>query len=231
VINLESQLLEKIDNASIQNNPFEHFEIRSFLPDHIYDDFIHQLPETQHYTPLMHKKTLVNGQPTRYEIALNRIPQNNGSTKKIVDFFYSSTFKDAVLKKFDVAIQVQPYPHLYRDLSGFQLPPHTDIPEKTITFGFYLPKDDRFEASGLDLFEQAGSSFSPIKKIKYLPNTAFAFLRSGKSWHGASHKPECIYERNSLFVTFYNKSNTIEGKICVNDPNMDRRAINLDQGR
>lgn len=146
---------------------------------------------------------------------------------EIIEALCSEQFKSLLLDKFESHLDVTPYPHLYKDLSGFNLPPHTDIVEKAITFGWYLPEDDKYMASGLGLFVESGGRFKEFKKIHYKPNIAFAFLRSSNSWHGATHNPLSVYERNSLFLTFYRRDHCKDGSLLISDPNIDRKEIKV----
>lgn len=232
--NFKNYMLTKIVNSKLMESPFKHFEIDDLLPEPLYKEFINTLPKLENYEPLMHQQTLIDGKPTRFELALpndfNKIKEifNNYSlVHELVDAFCSVEFKSALLQKFGVNFDVIPYPHLYRDLSGFELPPHTDIIEKAITLGWYLPADESYPDSGLGLFTKNDGAFIRTKIIEYKPNKAFAFLRSSNSWHGANHKISDSYERNSLFITFYHEKASRNGKLIINDPNVERKEIEL----
>ncbi len=77
------------------------------------------------------------------------------------------------------------------------------------------------------MYEKVGGELVSFKRIDYVSNKAFAFMRSESSWHGAEHKPKLKYDRNSLFVTFYNKAFYSDGFINIHDPNVDRGQINI----
>lgn len=227
---------QKILDAKLTNKPFKFFEIQDFVPDEYYKSFIFTLPKLALYKPLRHKGTLKNGNPTRFELSLsfekgafdlNSVFPGSEAAAEVIEALCSERFKSLLLDKFDSTLEVTPYPHLYKDLAGFNLLPHTDIVEKAITFGWYLPENERYRESGLKLFTRTSSSFKEFKKIHYTPNTAFAFLRSDNSWHGATHHPSMPYERNSLFVTFYRKSHYKNGALLVNDPNVNRKEIRI----
>lgn len=58
-----------------------------------------------------------------------------------------------------------PYPHLYKDFAGFDLPPHTDIVEKAMTFGWYLPEGADYKESGLGLFVKVKVALKSLEKF------------------------------------------------------------------
>jgi hypothetical protein len=227
---------QKVLEAELTSKPFKFFEMKDFVPDEYYKSFISVLPKLDLYKPLMYRSTLKNGSPTRFELSLSlekdsidlsSIFSGSEAAIDIIETLCSERFKSLLLDKFGSTLDVAPYPHLYKDLAGFNLPPHTDIVEKAITFGWYLPEDEKYRESGLGLFIKTENEFKEFKKIHYRPNAAFAFLRSNDSWHGATHNPSVPYERNSLFVTFYRKNYYRDGALLVNDPNVDRKEIKI----
>lgn len=234
--NLIDYISQKIVNAELLNNPFKHFEINDLIPEKHYKSFICALPKITLYNPLAHRDAFKQGCATRFELSLSfenrhleidRIFSKNKTATDIVDAFCSERFKSLLLDKFESTLEVTPYPHLYKDLAGFHLPPHTDIVEKAITFGWYLPENALFKDSGLGLFTKTSCEFKEVKRIPYIPNKAFAFLRSSDSWHGVRHSPSTSYERNSLFVTFYRRNHYSNGSVLVSDPNLDRKEIKI----
>lgn len=227
---------QKVTGAELVSDPFSFFEVKDFVPAELYREFISSLPALDLYKPLMHKSTLRNGSSTRFELPLSlegisidhgKVFSKSKVSIDIVELFCSEPFKRLLLGKFGSDLDVTPYPHLYKDFAGFDLPPHTDIVEKAMTFGWYLPESADYKESGLRLFVKSEGGFEEFRRIPYEPNVAFAFLRSGDSWHGATHHPSVSYERNSLFVTFYRKSHYRDGALLVNDPNVDRKEIRI----
>lgn len=235
---ITDHIAKKVLGAKVNTEPFKFFVVKNLIPNKYYQVLIKNLPELKFYEPLMHRHTLIKGKPTRFELSLSH--KNGLST--LSDFFPGSTipieiigvlrsewFKNLVLEKFESSLDVTPYLHLYKDMAGFNLPPHTDIVEKAITFGWYLPGDCKHSESGLKLFRKKGLEFEAFWTIPYEPNTAFAFLRSDSSWHGATHHPCVSYDRNSLFITFYKKKYYTDGHLLVDDPNVERKEINIDE--
>ncbi|SCW45612.1 hypothetical protein [Pseudomonas sp. NFACC05-1] len=227
---------QKITDAELVSEPFKFFEVKDFVPAGAYREFISNLPVLDLYKPLMHKSTLRNGDSTRFELPLSlegvsvdlgNVFSGSKVAIDIVELLCGERFKCLLLGKFGSDLEVTPYPHLYKDFAGFDLPPHTDIVEKAMTFGWYLPENAECKDSGLGLFVRSKDGFEEFRRIPYEPNVAFAFLRSSDSWHGAKHHPGVSYERNSLFVTFYLKSHYRDGALFVNDPNVDRKEIRI----
>ncbi|WP_134926274.1 hypothetical protein [Pseudomonas fluorescens] len=233
---LMEYISQKIADAELVSEPFSFFEVKNFVPEEFYREFISSLPALGLYKPLMHKSTLKDGSSTRFELPLflencsvdlGSVFSGSKMAIDIVEFLCGEQFKRLLLEKFGSGLDVTPYPHLYKDFAGFDLPPHTDIVEKAMTFGWYLPESAEHKKSGLGLFLRNEGGFEEFRKIPYEPNVAFAFLRSNDSWHGATHHPSISYERNSLFVTFYRRSHYRDGALLVNDPNVDRKEIKI----
>jgi len=236
MIELFEIIEQKISCASLVSKPFSFFEINELIPSGLYEELISNLPDIGSYKPLSHRETLLNGVPTRFEMPLSFEDLHREVTQAfcncplagdLLEVFCSDAFVEVLLKKFGLSADLIPYPHLYRDQAGFKLPPHTDIEEKAITFGWYLPTDTSHVESGLKLYERVSEEVVSFKRIDYVPNKAFAFMRSENSWHGAEHAPKSQYDRNSLFVTCYNKKFYSDGHLSVRDPNVDRSEINI----
>lgn len=236
---LMEYISKKIADADLVSKPFKFFEVKDFVPERCYSAFVSSLPALDLYKPLMHRSTLKNGRPTRFELPLSledcsadlgNVFLGSKVSIDVVEFLRGEQFKSLLLSKFGSSVDVTPYPHLYKDFAGFDLPPHTDIVEKAITFGWYLPRSDECKDSGLGLFVKNEDGFEEFRKIPYAPNVAFAFLRSNNSWHGATHHPNAPYERNSFFVTFYRKNHYRNGALLVNDPNVSRKEIRIYEG-
>ena len=164
---------QKTLDAKVVGRPFSFFEMSDFIPQEYYRSFISALPSLDLYKPLMHKKTLKNGSPTRFELSLaleegamglRSIFAEGEVAIEIVEALCSEKFKSLLLGKFESDLDVTPYPHLYKDLAGFNLPPHTDIAEKAITFGWYLPENDKHKESGLRLFVESDGKLKEFKK-------------------------------------------------------------------
>ncbi|MCP1453070.1 hypothetical protein QMK47_28060 [Pseudomonas sp. P9_35] len=233
---LMEYVFQKVTDAELVGEPFKFFEVKDFVPAGFYKEFISSLPVLDLYKPLMHKSTLRNGSSTRFELPLSlegvsvdlgNVFSGSKVAIDIVELLCGEQFKRLLLDKFGSDFEVTPYPHLYKDFAGFDLPPHTDIVEKAMTFGWYLPESTEHKNSGLGLFVRSNGGFDEFRRIPYEPNVAFAFLRSNDSWHGAKHHPSVSYERNSLFVTFYLKNHYRDGALFVNDPNVDRKEIRI----
>ncbi|WP_248768389.1 hypothetical protein [Pseudomonas sp. MWU12-2345] len=233
---LSKTIEEKISGASLASSPFSFFELDELIPNALYKKFISHLPDIEHYKPLPHKDTFLNGKPTRFEMSLSFETPHQDVTRSfgncpiaghLVEIFCSNRFATTLLEKFNLTTDLIPYPHLYRDQAGFHLPPHTDIEEKAITFGWYLPVDTSHIDSGLKLYEKSNGKFVNFKTIEYVPNKAFAFMRSENSWHGVKHTPQYQYDRNSLFVTFYDKAFYSNGSLTIRDPNVERNQIKI----
>lgn len=93
---------------------------------------------------------------------------------------------------------------LLRDLPGYFIRPHRDIPRKVLTAQFYLPADDRGAALGTQFYRRApGGALERAATVPHLPNTGCAFPVTADSWHGVDPVPEGAPPRDSLMLIWY----------------------------
>ena len=229
---LEIILSSRICDAAIEREPFEHIVIKDFAPPVVYQEFVAALPETRNYVPMTHHDTYAAGRASRLELHLPRDRRElaaifSGAPSGIdaLGFLGSDTLSDQLKAKFRIATDCVSHSNLYRDLEGFDLKPHTDIPDKVITLGWYLPRDASNAESGLALYAETPRGFVRRSLIPYIPNLVFAFARTDASWHGARHACREPDERNSLFVTLYRRSALEGDTLVLADPNIPDRRI------
>lgn len=73
-----------------------------------------------------------------------------------------------------------------QDTDGFWLEPHTDIGAKIFTLLIYISDGPGHDQLGTDIYE---SPDKPVGATCALPNYAFAFVPSDKTWHGFEKRP------------------------------------------
>ena len=146
------------------------------------------------------------------------------SWQELLNILTSQEFINVLKTKLDVIHDVTPSVVLYRDFGGFRLEPHTDIIEKKITFGLYLPRDISQRSLGFNIISKNDNAqFVTVKTVEYTPNKALFFKVSENSWHNAENTNEG-FERNSLFVHFYGTEYVKNNKIVFTDKNVDRQV-------
>lgn len=119
-------------------------------------------------------------------------------------------FYDEIMARGVRSLNIETEAMPMRDFAGYSIGPHTDSPKRLITMmvylsedsdhghvgrSFYAPKDPFTLAvghthHGFDKFEQVGAA-------RYLPNSAFGFLRSDNSFHGVTPMQD-EYQRDTV---------------------------------
>jgi len=107
-------------------------------------------------------------------------------------------------------------PTLYREVEGFEIPPHPDTRKKVVTMHLYLPADRNQLELGTALYRRRllawplgawQRRFEKVKQFPFAPNSGYAFVVNNavtkKSWHGREKLPPGAGVRNTLLNTFY----------------------------
>lgn len=134
----------------------------------------------------------------------------------------SDLWRSTLLSKFDREIKERFGSHyenvtfsssaeLIRDRTKYSIGPHTDHPIRVVTLLFYFPRtqeqahlgtsvyqhtDPTFECEGF--IHHPFDSFVKLHSAPFLPNSAFGFVRSGRSFHGVEPILDGDVERNLL---------------------------------
>lgn len=100
---------------------------------------------------------------------------------------------------------------IVRDRTRYSLGPHTDSPSKVLSFLFYLPADAARSHLGTSVYvpRQAGftcaggphydyAGFRRMLTMPYVPNSLFAFMKTGNSFHGVEPIEEPDVRRDLL---------------------------------
>lgn len=160
-------VLDAIRRAQIVQDPFPHIFIERIFPDDVYAKVVHALPPASAFTRADYAGTArwksVRRSNARNEYGLiypdaDRVP----AFAEVTAFVRSDVFARALLEKFsaagsrgpgsaipadkheyftDGATRYELLVDLYRDLPGYEIPPHPDAHPKIVTFLFYLSPD------------------------------------------------------------------------------------------
>ena len=100
---------------------------------------------------------------------------------------------------------------LSRTKSLFMLGPHTDMPHRIISIVFYLPESDQTTLPGTSIYEPRDATFEcpggphhgfenfrKLATIRFKPNTAFAFFKTPKAFHGVEPWAEPEFARDTM---------------------------------
>lgn len=195
---------KKLKDSKVCNEPFEHYIIEDFLHPEIFQKIdIFVKDQKNELRPK-------NNQDERKIININDMDPNHQEFKTDVSvvprFFNSLELKVQFTDFMKKHIKHESWEErdtdigalYFEDSLGYQLPPHTDVPQKLITCLIYCADDDESPDMGTSLFKlKKGfradrekyhwydfSQFDEIKRIPYKPNTALLFSPSNTSFHG-----------------------------------------------
>ena len=167
-------------------------------------------PETRLVLPLTPEHVAALPEPCR------------GFWDETARLFLSGQFGHMVLQKFGglltqrfenlAAVQFRHEALVIQDRTNYFLGPHTDNPTKVLSFLFYLPADDTQPHLGTSMylpkdpsFTSPGSEdhygfekFNRLLTMPYVPNTLFAFMKTGNAFHGVEPIADANVERALL---------------------------------
>jgi hypothetical protein len=211
--------LSQIQFAVIDPNPSENWYTRDALPDGLYRELLSNLPDDADYHDITHPEAMLpDGRCTRKLLDLSDetisrlAPSKRAFWQRILPQLTSRELTQALTEKFADRLhqrfganipELVPVPILYRDYPGYRISVHPDTDTKVITMQFYLPSDDSQRHLGTSFHGPAKDGYPILKTNDFLPNAAYAFVRTDISLHSVSLIGEHEQPRNSLALTFY----------------------------
>ena len=220
---VESEFVAAVDHSALREHPFDHIYMEDLLDPETYAALLAAMPDRKYYHELRHRDALrPDGRSTRlrmylYPELLERLPdEQRRAWMPIAEALCSEKLEDAFKNKFRAAlehrfkkpverIELYPIPILLRDLPGYRIGIHSDVPTKAITVQFYLPRDASQRGIGTIFHEgQKGEAAERTMQMPFMPASGYAFpVTAKKSWHSAATTTERDGERVSMMVTYY----------------------------
>lgn len=211
---------QRIRSAKVSTNPYPHVYVTDVYPTNVYacirrfmpggDDAAHLAgiyrrtqKKPRFSIPLRDDKgpfSTSNKRSTAVKALANLKFWNEFSKymggAKILDAWLS-LFQSTLKKRIGSRSNKKLYysMDLTRDLTGYNIRPHRDTPNKYVTTLYYLPETAENPFIGTVALRQKGSvkknqayqewkHFDIAKAAAYVPNVAFAFVPCERSWHG-----------------------------------------------
>ena len=101
-------------------------------------------------------------------------------------------------------VGMYPIPVLTRDIPGYRITPHTDTKWKGITVQLYLPRDDKATHIGTIFHDRLPDGSLPkATKMKFAPNSGYAFAVGDNTWHSADPVDGEVETRDSILLTYF----------------------------
>jgi hypothetical protein len=218
----------RIANAPIREFPYPHLYVRDVFPADFYARLRANLPSEAHLRTLQsfgrvdqkyadtrlvlplepeHTARLEPGQRAFWDEVIGWLLGQSFGQLMIAKFgaYLRHRFKDLAAQQFiDEAM-------LVRDKTTYALGPHTDSPQKVLSFLFYLPPDASMAHLGTSVYVPndpqyacPGGPHHPFERFRrmltmeYVPNALFAFMKTPRAFHGVEPITEANVQRDLL---------------------------------
>src|SRR6187551_1772664 len=221
---LATFIVQSIGGAHAVEKPFFHLEFDRVFPDDIYAQILALMPVTADYRP-MHGRSkghdLADGTHTRVKMDLfpeyirNLPPEKRALWDLVGRALCSETVKQAFIRRLAPGLSkrfgaefrdvgMYPIPVLTRDIPGYLITPHTDTRWKGITVQLYLPRDANATHIGTIFHDKLPDGSLPkVTKMKFAPNSGYAFAVGTDTWHSADPVDNSVVTRDSILLTYF----------------------------
>lgn len=221
---LAGKIADVIEMAKAETEPFFHLELSQIFPDDVYAAMLDAMPMSSDYRP-MHGRSrghdLADGTHTRVKLDLfpeqiRHLPPEKRQIWRIVGHaLCSASVKEAFRRKLAPALEkrfgagfaqvgMYPIPILTRDVPGYLITPHTDTRWKGITVQLYLPRDSANSGIGTIFHKRLDDGSLPqVTKMKFVPNSGYAFAVGTDTWHSADRVGSKVMTRDSILLTYF----------------------------
>lgn len=203
----------RLARAPVVLAPYRYCYVRDVFPVAFYHEMLSALPPNEAYGEEEYKSRRILD------------PQGLPFWSDLCGWMGAEPYLSKLVRKFgmvrqerfgDQELQIKYNIRLVRDEPTYWLKPHTDIPEKFLSFLFYLPRDDRLRGFGTTIYRHkdpdfvstdghwngAVANFEPVWTAPFMPNTCFAFARTDKSFHGVMQS-DCGHRRDALLLNIF----------------------------
>ena len=218
----------RIANAPMLEFPYPHIYVRDVFPAEFYARLRANLPTGPQFRTLSSLGRVTHGYPdTRIVLPLapehtaRLEPEQRAFWQELGGWMLGQVFGQLMIAKFAAYLQhrfkdlQQQRFHdealIVRDSTQYSLGPHTDQPQKVLSFLFYLPPDASTAHLGTSLYVPKNPRFTcpggphhdfalfrRVHTMEYLPNTLFAFMKTPDSFHGVEPITQPDVQRDLL---------------------------------
>jgi len=221
-------VLYRIANTPVSAHPFPHIYVREVFPQDFYRELRAHLPPADAFRSLKSLGRVSSDYPdTRLVFPLT--PDNvEALDEPFVSFwtwvahqFLTGDFLRCMLSHFGTflnqrwgeasGLKFHDEALIVQDYSTYALGPHTDTPNKVMSFLFYLPADESRSPDGPSIYAPKDPDFVCTKGLHYpfdgfhlvttmpyLSNSLFAFVKTSNSFHGVEPIADSDVRRDLL---------------------------------
>jgi len=214
-----ARIVNRVAGAAIDRTPSANIYMADMLSEALYAELLARLPADDALDPIVHPDAVTrDGRVTRRLLdltpdTLTRFEEaDRPFWASMLDIFTAPALMEAVVEKFrpeltarfgDAIPDLVAVPVLYRDYPGYRITIHPDCAAKIATLQFYLPADESQRHLGTSFHRRTGAGFVHHKTNAFLPNSAYAFVRTDESWHSVTELDRNERVRNTIALTFY----------------------------
>ena len=225
---VSEHVLYRITNEPVRTHPFPHLYVRDVFPQDFYRELRAHLPPADAFRNLKALGRVSADYPDTRQVFPVTPDNVQALGEPFATFwtwvaqqFLTGDFLRSMLLRFAPFLG-QRWPSLdglrfhdealiVRDSSTYALEPHTDTLKKVLSFLFYLPADGERAHLGTAIYTPKDPDFvcatgqhypfdrfHLVTTMPYLPNSLFAFVRTGNSFHGVEPVAEADVQRELL---------------------------------
>jgi len=221
ISDIVTRIATAIAKAPVDPEPCANIFMEDVWPEDVYRELLARLPQDDALDPIDHPDALApDGRRTRFLLdlthaSLSRLHEDDRPFwEALIDVFTAPEISQAVVAKFAPTLRERfgstmpeliAVPILYRDHPGYRIGLHPDAASKIATLQFYLPDDLSQRHLGTTFHRRNGQSFERLKTNPFIPNSAYAFVRTPEGWHSVDEIAGTDKVRNSIALTFYIK--------------------------
>jgi len=233
---LIKQILKKIEESQVVNEPYEHLIIDDLLPDDFYQQLARDL-ELEDFDKNYRRGDY--GNKERFGVDITDYNSWTKSNKKNSTVYHADNFeallskgyehtrrffesciesKDELYKALCRKLQTKKIDDNYffhasmvKDSVGYTIERHTDNEENIFTILFYAPETDQNKDFGLHIYKDAETEFG-AKCLEFLPNrmVIFAPCEPNKdraaTWHEVKRLSDKLVGTRNSFQMFFYKN-------------------------
>lgn len=207
-------VLYRIANTPVHAHPYPHVYVRDVFPQDFYRELIAHLPPADAFRNLKTLGRVSADYPDTRQVFPVTPEDVQALGEPFTTFwtwvgqqFLNGEFMQQMLSHFGrhleqrwgaaTGLKFQDEALIVRDSSTYALEPHTDNLKKVLSFLFYLPANDSMAHLGTSIYASKDPGFvcmngrhypfdrfHLVTTMPFLPNSLFAFVKTGRSFHG-----------------------------------------------
>ena len=233
----KNDFLEKIKNANIENDPFDHLVIDNLLPDDFYKKLSQDFSDEDFHGNYTRGGY---GNAERFGVDITDFDTWRLSDKKINTVIHESNYNSLSNSRsktiklfFDFLLENQGdiystlcskmqsektqenyffHASMTKDHVGYEIEKHTDSEENIFTILFYAPENNDNKEFGLHLYKDAVTEAGK-KSVDFIPNRMIAFAPCEvnkdrtPTWHEVKRLSNKLVGSRNSFQLFFYKNN------------------------